>query len=243
MNNNSDFTSNLVCKLVACRSTRGTIGCNTIRNTLTVAAPNSASVTSLGRIRTGMGNNATEIREWFVWSRSGVVTGGVRALSGVRRINVITIIHTASVRRTRGVASTYVGNNITTVRLAFAIPRTSGLVRTVGTGCGGNRVVVNTNAIVSTTATEVTVLTNTRCVISPCFSPRAIGYYGHCKVPSVPKVCAPARTITTVRYNTSILGIFPNSVTAPTFVGSVRNPVPGTIVVPSNNISISGIGS
>lgn len=85
---------------------------------------------------------------------------------------------------------------------------------------------MNTNAILSRITTEVSVVGKTGFVMDPSFGRGVSEVYGLCAIPCLPKYNSMARVRVTLRANYRMIGLFPNNLLNPKFVGSIRNPVP-----------------
>ncbi|GAA5416474.1 KHG/KDPG aldolase [Paraliobacillus ryukyuensis] len=165
----------------------------------------------------------------------------VTVLNDLEKSGVIAVVRANSVDKALKISRAIVKGGIEALEITFTIPGAEKVIIQLKDEYRDQNVIVGAGTVLDPITARAAIMAGAAYIVSPTFNKETAKICNLYQIPYIPGCLSVGEIQEALTYGTDIIKLFPGNVFGPSFIKSVKGPLPHVNIMPSGGVSLDNI--
>lgn len=165
----------------------------------------------------------------------------VTVLNDLEKSGVIAVVRANSVDKALKISRAIVKGGIEALEITFTIPGAEKVIIQLKDEYRDQNVIVGAGTVLDPITARAAIMAGAAYIVSPAFNKETAKICNLYQIPYIPGCLSVGEIQEALTYGTDIIKMFPGNVFGPSFIKSVKGPLPHVNIMPSGGVSLDNI--
>lgn len=165
----------------------------------------------------------------------------VSILNKLEKCGVIAVIRGDSVEKASDISKAIIKGGIKALEITFTIDGAERLITKLKSEYHHQDVTIGAGTVLDPITARIAIMAGAEYIVSPTFNKETAKICNLYQIPYIPGCLSVGEIQLALTYGADIIKLFPGNVFEPTFIKSVKGPLPHVNIMPSGGVSLNNI--
>src|SRR5699024_5100461 len=162
-------------------------------------------------------------------------------LQNIEDIGVVAVVRAENSEKAKKIALACMNGGLNSIEITFTVPGAHKVIESL-TEEFGNDLLVGAGTVLDSETARVAMIAGAKYIVSPAFDLSTAKLCNRYQIPYMPGCMTINEMITAMEAGSDIIKVFPGSAFGPSFVKTIKGPLPQAVLMPTGGVSIDNVG-
>lgn len=165
-----------------------------------------------------------------------------KILEKISNTGVVAVIRGESVEKAVNASKACVQGGIPAIEVTYTVPGATEVIEELKKSIPAEKLIVGAGSVLDPETARTAILAGAEFIVSPSFNAETARLCNRYQVPYMPGCMTLTEMVTAMESGCDIIKVFPGNVFGPSFIKSVKAPLPQINIMPSGGVSLDNVG-
>lgn len=161
-------------------------------------------------------------------------------LQRIEEVGVVAVVRAPDTETARKISLACMDGGVNAIEITFTVPGAQYVIEDLTKEFGDN-LLVGAGTVLDSETARIAILAGAKYIVSPGFDLETAKLCNRYQVPYMPGCMTITEMITAMEAGADIIKVFPGSAFGPSFIKSIKGPLPQAVLMPTGGVSLDNV--
>lgn len=165
----------------------------------------------------------------------------LETLKKISDIGIVSVVRAESIEEAIRISKACIEGGIPTIEITYTVPGATDVIKALKEKISSKNLTVGAGTVLDSETARIAILAGAEYIVSPGFDIETAKFCNRYSIPYMPGCMTINEMITAMETGCDIIKLFPGSTFGPSFIKSVKGPLPQLNIMPTGGVSLENI--
>lgn len=165
----------------------------------------------------------------------------IETLSKIQQAGIVAVVRATSMEQAEKITDACIAGGVAAIELTFTVPHADKLIEAMRAKYSNGEIIIGAGTVMDAATARIAILAGAEYIVAPYFDPETVKTCNRYGVPSMPGIFTPTEAVAAMECGADVLKVFPGDVAGPSFIKSIRGPIPNAVMMPSGGVDVNNV--
>ncbi|WP_407314485.1 bifunctional 2-keto-4-hydroxyglutarate aldolase/2-keto-3-deoxy-6-phosphogluconate aldolase [Desulfosporosinus sp. SB140] len=166
----------------------------------------------------------------------------IRVLNKIAECGLVAVVRASSAEQAKRIAEACIAGGVAAIEITFTVPDTAEVIKELTNTYTSGEIIVGAGTVLDPETARIAILSGAQYVVSPSLNFETIRLCNRYQIPVMPGAMTIREVIEAMEAGADIIKVFPGEVFGPSFIKSIKGPIPQAPVMPTGGVGLDNVG-
>ena len=162
-------------------------------------------------------------------------------LRGIEEVGIVAVVRAKNGDEAKKIALACMNGGINSIEITFTVPGAQGVIEALEEEFK-DKLLVGAGTVLDSETARIAILAGAKYIVSPSFDSEEAKLCNRYQIPYIAGCMTVTEMIRAMEAGTDIIKVFPGSAFGPSFISSIKGPLPQAVLMPTGGVNLSNAG-
>lgn len=162
-------------------------------------------------------------------------------LNQIEKVGVVAVVRAENKEKAIEISEACMAGGISAIEVTFTVPNADQVIATL-VDTFGLDLLVGAGTVLDAETARIAILAGAQYIVSPGFDEATAKLCNRYQIPYMPGCMTITEMIRAMEFGASVIKVFPGSAFGPSFIKSIKGPLPQADLMPTGGVNLDNVG-
>lgn len=162
-------------------------------------------------------------------------------LRGIEEVGIVAVVRAKNGDEAKKIALACMNGGINSIEITFTVPGAQGVIEALEEEFK-DKLLVGAGTVLDSETARIAILAGAKYIVSPSFDSEEAKLCNRYQIPYIAGCMTVTEMIRAMEAGTDIIKVFPGSAFGPSFISSIKGPLPQAVLMPTGGVNLNNVG-
>lgn len=163
-----------------------------------------------------------------------------RVLKQIENTGIVAVIRAENSKKAIEITSACINGGISSIEITFTIPKAHKIIEDLDNEFN-DTILIGAGTILDSETARIAILSGAKYIVSPSFDLETAKLCNRYQIPYMAGCMTINEIIKAMEAGTDVIKLFPGGIFGPSFIKSIKGPLPQTIIMPTGGVNLDNV--